>query len=53
VRDKGRWIVQIHTSQALETEVLYICGGIIVVCGAIVVLDEMYYVEDGEHTGEL
>jgi len=47
-RERGRG----HTSQRLKTESLDICRGIIVGCGAVVVLDEVDDVEDGEHSGE-
>lgn len=42
-----------HTSQRLELESLDVCSCIIVRRGAIVVLDEVDYVEHCEHAGEL
>ena len=42
-----------HTSEGFEPESFYVCGGVVVGGGVVVVLDEMDDVGYREHSGEL
>lgn len=47
-----RWVGGRRTTERFETESLDLCGCSLKVGGAVVVLDQMDDVEDGEHSSE-
>lgn len=40
------------TSKFVQAEIFDICGGFVVRGMVVVVLDQVYYVEDGKHAGK-